>query len=92
MNPHRPGKPRPAKKIPIANAGIDGHLGEQPAELVEVAMVDAVVNHADQEEHAGRADAVGDHLEHRAVDAHRPVVGIVIVAGRGAPHADAQQT
>ena len=51
------------------DAAVERHRVEQAAELVEVASVDPVVNHADQEEHAGRADAVGDHLEHRAVHA-----------------------
>ena len=37
-------------------------------------MVGPVVDHADQKEHAGRADAVGDHLEHRPVHAPRPVL------------------
>ena len=51
----------------------------------------AVVDDADQEEHAGRADAVGDHLEHGAADAHLPILGDVEVAGRRAPDADAQE-
>ena len=72
------------------DAAIDGHFGEQAAELVEVAVMDAVVDDADEEEHAGRADAVGDHLEHRAVHAHLPVVGIVLRAGDGAPNAEAE--
>ena len=50
----------------------------------------AVVNDADHEEHAGRADAVGDHLEHRAVHAHLPVVRIVVGAGGRTPHAEAE--
>ena len=54
-------------------------------------MVDAIVDDADQEEHAGRADAVGDHLEHGPVDAHPPGVAVVEVAGRGAADADAQE-
>ena len=43
-------------------------------------MMDPVVNDADHKEHAGRADAVGNHLEHRPVHAHLPVVGIVLRA------------
>ena len=37
-------------------------------------MVGPVVDDPDQEEHAGRANAVGDHLEHGAVDAPGPIL------------------
>ena len=50
------------------DSAIQRHPGEQPAELIQIAMMHPVVNHADQKEHAGRADAVGNHLEHGPVD------------------------
>ena len=48
MKPHSPGRPSPAKKMPIARAAVDRHPGEQAAELVEVAVMHAVVDDADQ--------------------------------------------
>ena len=54
-------------------------------------MMHPLVNHADHEEHASRADAVGQHLEHRAVHSHLPIADVEVVAGHCAPHADAQQ-
>ena len=44
------------------------------AELIQVAVMHSVVNHADHKEHCRRRDAVSDHLEHRAVHPHQPEV------------------
>ena len=66
------------------------HAVEDAAELLEIAVVHPVVEHAHHEEHAGRRDAVGEHLEHRAVDSLRPRVPPILVARHGAPHAEAQ--
>ena len=54
-------------------------------------MMHPLVDHADQEEHASRANAVGDHLEHGPAHGHRPVIAVMVESRRGAPHADAQQ-
>ncbi len=47
---------------------VERHDVAQAAQLVQIAGVCPVVDDADQEEHAGRGDAVGQHHEHRAVD------------------------
>ena len=81
-------EPAQARQAQAGEEDADGHTAvqrhqaEQAAELVQVAVMHPVVNHADHKEHAGRGDAVGDHLEHRAVHAHRPVVAVDVGADR----------
>ena len=70
-------KPIFNKKCISCHGGVKRHPAEQAAELVKIAMMDPVVNDADHKEHARRADAVADHLEHRAFNAHVPVIGVV---------------
>src|SRR5690349_21558725 len=41
--------------------GVKRHFSENTTEFVEVAVMDAVIKDADDKEHAGGADAVGDH-------------------------------
>ena len=48
-------------------------------------MMGAIINHAHEEKHGGRRNAVSDHLKHRPVHGPRP-----ILFARGRPHGDAQ--
>ena len=84
------GQPETGEEHGDRQAAVDRHPVEDAAELLEVAVVDPVIEHADHEEHAGRRDAVGQHLEHRAVDPLGPGVPAELVAGDGAPHAQSE--
>ena len=59
-------------------AGVDGHGGGQAAEAGQFAVVGPLVNHADQEEHHGAGDAVGDHHE----EAPLMAAGVIMAAPR----------
>jgi hypothetical protein len=69
MNADRPGRPSAAKNATAVTAGVDRHHRRQAAEAVDVAVVGAVVDHADQKEEHRRDRAVVEHLQHGAVDA-----------------------
>ena len=71
-------------------AAVDRHAAEDATELLEIAMVHPVVQHAHHKEHAGRTDAVREHLEHGAVDALRPGIPTILMTGDGAPDTQAQ--
>ena len=69
MNADSPGNPMGGEERERGNSGIDRHLLRQSAEAVDLAMVGAIIDHADQEEEHRRDGAVVEHLEHGAVDA-----------------------
>ena len=68
----------------------DWQTVKNTAELIEVAMVHPVVEHAHHKKHTGRANAMGKHLKHGSVDALRPSFPAVLVSGHCAPNAKAQ--
>ena len=61
-----PGRPSEAKKARPVMAVYSGIADGKPAEAVDLAVVGAVVDHADDKEQHGRDDAVGEHVEHGA--------------------------
>src|SRR5262245_6902192 len=84
------GQAEAGEKNQDCHRGVERHFAKNAAELVQVAVVHAVVQYADHKEHAGGADAVGDHLKHGPLHTHVPVIGVVAVAGQSRPHAQAE--
>ena len=69
MKPARPGKPSEESPAMVKNAAWRGIFLARPPNCGHVAQVGLVVDGADVGEHEGRHHAVGEHLQHRAVDA-----------------------
>ena len=68
-NPLSPGRPMLESTKNTKKNAITGIRRARPGQLVDVARVEAVVDHPDHEEHRPGRDAVVDHVEDRALDA-----------------------
>ena len=68
MNAESPGSASAGKEREAGDPRIHRHLAGQSAEAVDLAMMRAVVDHADQDEEHRGDGAVIEHLEHGAVD------------------------
>ena len=85
-----PWQPEAGEKHGHGQPAIDRHPIEDPAKLLEIAVVDPVVKHSHHEKHAGRRDAVSQHLEHRPVYSLGPRIPAELIARNRAPYAEAE--
>ena len=66
--PAEAGQAHRAEENHVRHRAVQRHDVVEPAQLVQVAGMGPIVDHADQEEHPGRGDPMRQHHEHRAVD------------------------
>ena len=65
------GQSHPREERKPGYRGIDRHLLREPAEAVYLAMMRAIVDHADQDKEHRRDRPMVEHLENRAIDSGR---------------------